>query len=125
LLNLGHTFGHALEAATGFSERLHHGEGVALGMVLAFGFSARQGLIAPAEADRMVRHLAAVGLPARLSQIPGSLPDVDELMRLIAQDKKVKRGKLTFILVRGIGQAFVAPDIDPQEVREFLREQLT
>jgi 3-dehydroquinate synthase len=124
LLNLGHTFGHALEAATGFSERLHHGEGVALGMVLAFGFSARKGLIAPAEADRMVRHLAAVGLPTRLSDIPGALPDADRLMELIAQDKKVKRGKLTFILVRGIGQAFVAPDVDPQEVREFLREQL-
>jgi 3-dehydroquinate synthase len=124
LLNLGHTFGHALEAATGFSERLHHGEGVALGMVLAFQFSARKGLIVPADAERVVRHLAAVGLPTRLSDIPGTLPDADRLMQLIAQDKKVKRGKLTFILVRGIGQAFVAPDIDPIEVSEFLREKL-
>jgi 3-dehydroquinate synthase len=124
LLNLGHTFGHALEAATGFSERLHHGEGVALGMVLAFQFSARRGLIAPADAERVVRHLAAAGLPTRLSDIPGALPNADRLMQLIAQDKKVKRGKLTFILVRGIGQAFVAPDIDPIEVSEFLREKL-
>ena len=124
LLNLGHTFGHALEAATGFSERLHHGEGVALGMVLAFQFSARKGLIAEADAERAVRHLAAVGLPTRLSDISGALPDADRLMDLIAQDKKVKRGKLTFILVRGIGQAFVAPDIDPAEVRAFLAEKL-
>ena len=124
LLNLGHTFGHALEAATGFSDRLHHGEGVALGMVLAFQFSARSGLIAPAEAERVVRHLTAVGLPTRLADIPGALPDTDRLMELIAQDKKVKRGKLTFILVRGIGQAFVAPDVDPTEVRAFLAEKL-
>jgi 3-dehydroquinate synthase len=124
LLNLGHTFGHALEAAAGFSERLHHGEGVALGMVLAFQFSARKGLIAEADAERAVRHLAAVGLPTRLSDISGALPDTDRLMDLIAQDKKVKRGKLTFILVRGIGQAFVAPDIDPAEVRAFLAEKL-
>jgi 3-dehydroquinate synthase len=124
LLNLGHTFGHALEAASGFSERLHHGEGVALGMVLAFQFSARRGLLASAEAERVVRHLAAVGLPTRLSDIPGGLPDAERLMQLIAQDKKVKRGKLTFILVRGIGEAFVAPDIDPAEVRDFLGEKL-
>ncbi len=124
LLNLGHTFGHALEAATGFSDRLHHGEGVALGMVLAFQFSARRGLIAPADAERVVRHLTAVGLPTRLSDIAGALPHVDRLMELIAQDKKVKRGKLTFILVRAIGQAFVAPDVDPGEVRAFLAEKL-
>jgi 3-dehydroquinate synthase len=124
LLNLGHTFGHALEAASGFSERLHHGEGVALGMVLAFQFSARKGLIAPSDAERVVRHLAAIGLPVRLSEIPGDLPQPDRLMQLIAQDKKVKRGKLTFILVRGIGQAFVASDVDATEVSEFLREKL-
>jgi 3-dehydroquinate synthase len=124
LLNLGHTFGHALEAATGFSERLHHGEGVALGTVLAYQFSVRKGLIAPADAERVVRHFAAVGLPTRLADIPGALPDVDRLMELIAQDKKVKRGRLTFILVRDLGQAFVAPGIDPAELREFLREKL-
>jgi 3-dehydroquinate synthase len=124
LLNLGHTFGHALEAATGFSERLHHGEGVALGTVLAFQLSARRGLIGTSDAGRVSRHLAAAGLPVRLAQIPGALPDADRLMDLIAQDKKVKRGKLTFILVRAIGSAFVAQDVDPAEVRAFLAEKL-
>ena len=107
LLNLGHTFGHALEAACGFSDRLLHGEAVAAGIALAFGFSARLGLIPAAEAERAIRHLAEVGLPTRPKDIPGGLPSVDRLMDLIAQDKKVKRGMLTFILVRGIGAAFV------------------
>jgi 3-dehydroquinate synthase len=123
LLNLGHTFGHALEAGCGFSDRLLHGEAVALGMALAFGFSARQKLIAPAEAERAQAHLAGVGLPTHIKDIAGGAPDVDELMDLIAQDKKVKRGKLTFILVRGIGQAFIANDVDASEVRNFLAEQ--
>ena len=123
LLNLGHTFGHALEAAAGFSSRLLHGEAVALGIVLAFAFSARKGFISQADSERAARHLAAVGLPAHLKDVPGGLPDADQLMNLIAQDKKVKRGKLTFILVRGIGQAFVAPDVDPAEVRAFLQEK--
>jgi 3-dehydroquinate synthase len=124
LLNLGHTFGHALEAAAGFSERLLHGEAVGLGMVLAFEFSARLNLLARAEADRVTRHLAAVGLPAHVSAVPGPMPGVDRLMDLIAQDKKVKRGKLSFILARGIGASFVAPDIDAAEVRAFLVEKL-
>jgi 3-dehydroquinate synthetase len=123
LLNLGHTFGHALEAACGFSGRLLHGEAVALGIALAFEFSARKGLIAAADAERARAHLAAVGLPTYLKDIPGGSPGVDELMDLIAQDKKVKRGKLTFILVRGIGQAFVANDVDAAEVRAFLAEK--
>ena len=113
LLNLGHTFGHAFEAAAGFSDRLLHGEAVALGMVLAFEFSARRGLLPPADAERVDAHLAAVGLPTHVSDDRRrQLPDVDRLMDLIAQDKKVKRGQLTFILARGIGQAFVAPDVD-------------
>jgi len=124
LLNLGHTFGHALEAGAGFSDRLLHGEAVALGMVLAFEFSARKGLIAPAEADRAAAHLAAVGLPTHVSQVPGGVPGIDELMDLIAQDKKVKRGRLTFILVRGIGQAFVEHNVDAGEVRAFLADKL-
>ncbi len=124
LLNLGHTFGHALEAATGFSDRLLHGEGVAVGMALAFAFSARRGLLPAAEADRVARHLAAVGLPNHLSSIPGDLPGADRLMDLMAQDKKVKRGKLTLILARGIGSAFVATDVDQAEVRAFLAEKL-
>src|SRR5215218_2756919 len=125
LLNLGHTFGHAFEAAAGFSGRLLHGEAISLGMVCAFEFSARRGLLAPEDAARVQRHLMAVGLPTRLDQVSGGLPDVDRLMDLIAQDKKVKRGKLTFILVRGIGAAFIAPDVDAAEVRTFLIEKLT
>ena len=103
LLNLGHTFGHAFEAAAGFSQRLLHGEAVALGMVLAFEFSARQGLLPVADVARVRRHLEAVGLPTKVSQIEGGPPGIDRLMELIAQDKKVSRGKLTFILLRGIG----------------------
>jgi len=124
LLNLGHTFGHALEAACGFSDRLLHGEAVAAGMALAFAFSARQGLLSVAEAERAIRHLAEVGLPTTLGDIPGPLPDVDRLMELIAQDKKVKRGMLTFILVRGIGSAFIEAGVDPRTVRAFLSEKL-
>jgi 3-dehydroquinate synthase len=124
LLNLGHTFGHALEAACGFSDRLLHGEAVAAGMALAFGFSARLGLLPATEAARAVRHLAEVGLPTRPQDIPGGLPSVDRLMELMAQDKKVKRGALTFILVRGIGAAFVESRVDPQDVRAFLSEKL-
>jgi 3-dehydroquinate synthase len=125
LLNLGHTFGHALEAACGFSGRLLHGEAVALGMALAFEFCARKGLIGAADTARAHAHLAAVGLPTHLKDIPGGTPGINELMNLIAQDKKVKRGKLTFILVRGIGQAFIANDVDAGEVRAFLAEQLS
>jgi 3-dehydroquinate synthase len=124
LLNLGHTFGHALEAFAGFSARLLHGEAVALGMALAFQFSARLGLLPPADAERVARHLQQVGLPTRLSDMPGDHPDADRLMELMAQDKKVRRGRLTFILARGIGQAFIAPDIDAAEVRAFLVEKL-
>jgi len=125
LLNLGHTFGHAFEAGAGFSDRLLHGEAVALGIVLAFEFSARRGLIGEADAARARAHLAAVGLPTDVSQVPGGVPGVDALMNLIAQDKKVKRGSLTFILVRGIGQAFVENNVDPAEVRAFLAEKLS
>ncbi len=124
LLNLGHTFGHAFEAAAGFSDRLLHGEAIALGMVLAFAFSARRGLLAAGEAERVERHLAAVGLPTRIAAVPGGVPDADRLMELIAQDKKVKRGRLTFILARGIGSSFIAPDVEAAEVRAFLLEKL-
>jgi len=124
LLNLGHTFGHAFEAAAGFSDRLLHGEAISLGMVCAFAFSARRGLMPAAEAERVTRHLAATGLPTHLSQVQGGLPDADRLMDLIAQDKKVKRGKLTFILARGIGEAFIASDVEAGDVRAFLLEKL-
>ena len=125
LLNLGHTFGHALEAACGFSDRLLHGEAIAVGMALAFEFSARrQGLVPKQEAVRVARHLAEVGLPTRIKDVAGPLPAVDQLMELIAQDKKVRRGMLTFILVRGIGSAFVEAGVDQREVRAFLSEKL-
>jgi 3-dehydroquinate synthase len=124
LLNLGHTFGHALEAATGFSGRLLHGEAVAAGMALAFEFSARRGLLPAAEADRAIRHLAEVGLPTRPQDIAGELPPVDRLIDLMAQDKKIRRGTPTFILVRGIGAAFVDTGVDVRDVRAFLDEKL-
>ncbi|MBB2684112.1 3-dehydroquinate synthase [Rhizobium sophoriradicis] len=124
LLNLGHTFGHALEAATAYdSRRLVHGEGVSIGMVLAHEFSARMNLASPDDARRVARHLQAVGLPTRMSEIPGELPPAEVLMEAIAQDKKVKGGKLTFILTRGIGQSFVAHDVPASEVISFLREK--
>ena len=125
LLNLGHTFGHALEAGCGFSDRLLHGEAVALGTALAFEFSAQKGLIAASEAARAAAHLAAVGLPTHLKDVPGGVPGIDILMDLIAQDKKVKRGTLTFILLRGIGRAFVENNVDAAEVRTFLEQKLT
>ena len=125
LLNLGHTFGHAFEAAAGFSDKLLHGEAVAIGTACAFEFSARLGLLPQQDAERAIRHLAAVGLPTHIRDVPAVQTNADALMELIAQDKKVKRGKLTFILVRGIGQAFVAPDIDPAEVRAFLAQTLS
>ncbi|KKZ88525.1 3-dehydroquinate synthase [Rhizobium phaseoli] len=124
LLNLGHTFGHALEAATAYdSRRLVHGEGVSIGMVLAHEFSARMNLASPDDARRVERHLQAVGLPTRMAEIPGDLPPAEVLMDAIAQDKKVKGGKLTFILTRGIGQSFVADDVPASEVISFLREK--
>ncbi|KRR20414.1 3-dehydroquinate synthase [Bradyrhizobium lablabi] len=129
LLNLGHTFGHALEAATGFSDRLFHGEGVAIGMVLAAEFSAKLGMISAADAARVERHLASVGLPTHLQDIAGfaqeGLADADALMALMAQDKKVKRGKLTFILLQAIGRAVVANDVEPALVRDFLQQKLS
>jgi 3-dehydroquinate synthase len=129
LLNLGHTFGHALEAATGFSDRLFHGEGVSVGMVLAAEFSAQLGMISDADAARIQRHLAGVGLPTHLQDIAGfaqeGLPDADALMALMAQDKKVKRGRLTFILLEAVGQAVIAPDVEPSLVRDFLMRKLT
>lgn len=126
LLNLGHTFGHALEAATKYdSSRLVHGEGVSVGMVLAHRFSARMNLASPDLADRVEAHLRAVGLPTRMSEIPGELPPTEVLMDAIAQDKKVKSGKLTFILTRGLGQSFVADDVPASEVERFIEEMRT
>jgi 3-dehydroquinate synthase len=123
LLNLGHTFGHALEAATGYdSARLVHGEGVAIGMALAHRFSVRLNQASPDDAARVEAHLKAVGLPTRIADIPGPLPDAAGLFDYIRQDKKVSRGALTFILTHGIGQAFIARDVPASEVVAFLEE---
>jgi 3-dehydroquinate synthase len=125
LLNLGHTFGHAIEAVTSYDgARLVHGEGVAIGMALAHRFSRRLGLCAGQDAVRVERHLETVGLPTRLAQVPGGVGAVAELMAAIRQDKKVSRGALTFILTRGIGQSFIAKDVDPGEVECFLADEL-
>ncbi|TPJ78386.1 3-dehydroquinate synthase [Mesorhizobium sp. B2-6-2] len=122
LLNLGHTFGHALEAATQYDgSRLVHGEGVAIGMALAHRFSARLNLASPDDAERVEAHLRAVGLPWRMADIPGELPDAEALLGFITQDKKVSRGALTFILTHGIGQAFIAKDVPSSEVLSFLK----
>jgi len=125
LLNLGHTFGHALEAATGYdSARLVHGEGVAIGMALAHRFSSRLNLCSMDDARRVEAHLAAVGLPVSVGEIPGELPGAERMLEYIAQDKKVSRGALTFILTRGIGQSFVAKDVPAAEVLSFLQSAL-
>jgi 3-dehydroquinate synthase len=125
LLNLGHTFGHALEAWTGYSDRLLHGEGVAIGMCLAFRLSEQLGLSPPGTAKRVSDHLQAVGLPTKIGDIPGGRADAEELYRLMGQDKKVKRGKMTFVLVRGIGQAFTTRDVEPDIVKAFLAREIS
>jgi 3-dehydroquinate synthase len=120
LLNLGHTFGHALEAATGYSDRLLHGEGVALGTALAFRLSVKLGLCSGQDAERFTKHLKAVGLPIEIADIPGARPSADVLLEHMAHDKKVKDGKPTFVLLRGIGQAFVTSDVPRDAVRKIL-----
>lgn len=125
LLNLGHTFGHALEAATGYSSRLLHGEAVAIGMAQAFRFSEGQSLCAKGTAQRVETHLKSVGLPTRLADIPGDLPDPQKLLEIMRQDKKAVAGKLTFILVRGIGEAFITRDVEEKDVLAFLAEEQT
>ncbi|PWC43574.1 3-dehydroquinate synthase [Azospirillum sp. TSO22-1] len=122
LLNLGHTFGHALEAATGFGQRLLHGEGVAIGMVLAFDLSVRLGLCPAADAERARAHLKAVGLPTRPTDVPGVEWDVDELIASMAKDKKVKDGRITFVLARRLGDAFTLRDVDAAAVRALLED---
>jgi len=121
LLNLGHTFAHALEAALGYGTQLLHGEAVAIGMVLAFELSVRLGLAPAADAARVRRHFESVGLPVRP---PGHAWDLDRLLALMAQDKKVRDGRITFILARGIGQAFVAREVDGGAVRTVLEQAI-
>ena len=122
LLNLGHTFGHALEAATGYSDRLLHGEGVAIGCVLAFETSARLGLCAQEAPSQVCAHLKAMGLKTDMADIPGDIPDAEGILALMARDKKVLDGKLRFILVRAIGEAFMAADVDLDVVKSVLAD---
>ncbi|RKF15065.1 3-dehydroquinate synthase [Roseovarius spongiae] len=124
LLNLGHTFCHALEAATGYSDRLLHGEGVAIGCALAFELSARLGLCSQEDPSRVRAHLRDMKMKVDLSDIDGELPDADALLALMGQDKKVVDGQLRFILVRGIGDAFVTADVPPDAVRAVLNDAL-
>lgn len=120
LLNLGHTFGHALEASTGFSDRLKHGEGVAIGMALAFKLSERLGLCPKADGERFVAHLKAVGLPCRIGDITGPRPNVDELLAHMQHDKKVKDGLINFVLLRAVGTSFVTNRVPPDVLRWVL-----
>nr|WP_025312699.1 3-dehydroquinate synthase [Roseibacterium elongatum] len=124
LLNLGHTFCHALEAATGYSDRLLHGEGVAIGCALAFELSARMNLCSQEDPSRVRAHLADMNAKRDLSDIPGEFPDANGLLDLMAQDKKVVDGKLRFILARGIGEAFVTADVPREVVRGVLVDAL-
>ena len=124
LLNLGHTFCHALEAATGYSDRLLHGEGVAIGCALAFELSARLGLCSQEDPSRVRAHLADMKMKRDLSDIPGELPGAEALLTLMGQDKKVIDGQLRFILAHGIGKAFVTSDVPQEAVRALLSEAL-
>ncbi len=120
LLNLGHTFGHALEAATGYSDRLLHGEGVAIGMALAFRLSVKLGLCSGQDAERFIRHMASVGLPTDIAAISGPRPEPKLLLEHMAHDKKARDGRIVFVLLRGIGKGFVTADVPLDAVRDVL-----
>ena len=124
LLNLGHTFCHALEKATGYGDRLLHGEGVAIGCALAFELSQRMGLCSQESPSRVRAHLRHMGMKTDLADIPGDLPGAEALLALMGQDKKVIDGRLRFILARGIGKAFVAEDVPPDLVQTLLADAL-
>ena len=125
LLNLGHTFGHAFERLVNYDNaRLVHGEGVAIGLALALRFSQRLGLCDGQDAERGERHLASLGLPTRISDIPGWNFDAEAILAAMYQDKKVERGALTFVLLRGIGSAFVAKSVEASDVHDFLRSEI-
>jgi 3-dehydroquinate synthase len=125
LLNLGHTFCHAFEAATGYSGRLLHGEGVAIGCALAFELSSRLGLCSQEEPSRVREMLSTMGMKVTLADIDGDLPDAQALLDLMGQDKKVIDGQLRFILARGIGDAFVTSDVPSATVLTLLQDALS
>jgi 3-dehydroquinate synthase len=124
LLNLGHTFGHALEAETGFGDQLLHGEAIAIGMVLAMQLSARLGLAPAGDVFRLRRHLTGVGLPTDLAAVADRVTTADRLIEHMHSDKKVRHGRSRFILARGIGRAFVAGDVELAEVRAILDDAM-
>ena len=123
LLNLGHTFGHALEAEMGYDGRLLHGEAVAVGMVMAFQFSQRLGLCSPEGVARVKAHLQVAGLTVIPQDISNDFK-AERLLEHMRQDKKVEDGKLTFILVEGIGKAFIQKEVEESAVLEFLQDIL-
>ncbi len=120
LLNLGHTFGHALEAACEFNDTLSHGEAIAIGMVLAFDLSAMLGLAPAADALRVRRHLFEIGLPTGPGDVPGLPWCPEHLLAHMTRDKKVNDGQISFVLARGIGQAFLATDVDTADILKVL-----
>jgi 3-dehydroquinate synthase len=124
LLNLGHTFGHALEAKTGYGETLLHGESVAIGMAMAFDLSVRLGLCPIDDRDRVIKHFGDCGLPVGLNDLRDESWSASELVDLMGQDKKVTDGKLTFILARGIGQSFITNDVGIADVTAVLEDYL-
>jgi shikimate kinase / 3-dehydroquinate synthase len=125
LLNLGHTFGHAFERLVNYDNaRLVHGEGVAIGLALALRFSQQLGLCGGLDAQRAERHLSSLGLPTRIQDIPGRNFDADAILNAMYQDKKVEKGALTFVLLRGIGEAFVAKSVDAADVKRFLLSEI-
>ncbi|MEG9883890.1 MAG: 3-dehydroquinate synthase [Hyphomicrobiales bacterium] len=124
LLNLGHTFAHALEAATFYTPYFTHGEAVALGTALALRYSRRVKACASGRAERVVHHLAAAGLPTKLKDVPVDLPDAAMLVRLMRRDKKALAGRIVLILMRDIGDAFVCREGDENDLAAFLKEEL-
>ena len=126
LLNLGHTFAHAIERIVAYdNSRMVHGEAVSIGLALAFRFSQRLGLCAGQDAVRVSRHLARLGMPTSLADVPGGVGGASAMLDAMAQDKKVSGGKLTFILARGIGQSFIAHDVPGADVMAFLAAELS
>ena len=123
LLNLGHTFAHALEAALGYADNISHGEAVALGCVLAFKLSAKLGYCSKEDAARVEQHFAALGFKTRVSQVNGKPPTADELLAHIRHDKKSQGGRMTFVLAKAIGKAFITNDVEEDVVKRLLSEE--
>ena len=124
LLNLGHTFGHALESATGYSDKLLHGEGVAIGMAQAFRFSEQLGICKPGAAARMEKHLTSVGLPTDVSGIRNHLSDARQLVDIMRQDKKAEAGRINFVMVKDVGNAYIDKTIEEDGLIRFLEAEL-